>query len=102
MMKMRKIEGNKIGKDGMHPEMAKSKGDIIFPTFYINIEHLPEAKDWKMGKTYEVGLRLRMTGIEIRKNEGKDQDMGSANFEIIGIAPGGESKEKTSRYAEEK
>lgn len=97
---MRKIEGKKVGKDGVYPEMAEMKGDTIFPTFYISIEHLPEAKDWPMGKTYDVTLRLRMTGINIRKHEGKDKDMGDANFEIVGIDSKGEVKGSPKRYTE--
>ena len=103
-MSMRKIKGEKVGKMGM-PSEASEAGDIRFPTFYIDIKHLPEAKDWEMGKTYNVTLQLRQTGLSIRKNEGKNEDMGNAEFEIIGIDPVGEVKEKKepkARYTEKK
>lgn len=101
-MSMRDIKGKKIGKDGMWPEAADSKGDVVFPTFYISIDHLPEAKEWPMGETYDVTLRLRMTGLNIRKHEGKDKDLGDANFEIVGIDPVGKVKadKKAKRYTE--
>lgn len=97
---MRKIEGKKIGKDGAHPAMLESKGDIIYPSMYFDVENLPEAKKWEIGKTYDVTVRIRMTGINIRKHEGKDKDMGDASFELIGIEPHGKAmsdEEKATR-----
>lgn len=90
-MGMRKIVGKKIGKDGMHPGMIESKGDVVFPSMYFDVEHLPEAKKWGIGKTYDVTVRIRMTGLSIRKHEGKDKDMGEANFELMGIEPHSET-----------
>ena len=78
----------------MHPEVADMKGDIRYPSFYISIEHLPEAKDWKIGSTYDVTLRVKQTGVNIHRNEGKNTDYGDANFEILGIEPHGEVKKK--------
>lgn len=96
---MREIKGKKIGKDGMYPEMAERKGDVVYPTFYISIEHLPEAKAWKIGSTYDVTLRVKQTGVNIRRNEGRKTDYGEANFEIVGIAPCGEVKTAAKRYS---
>ena len=96
---MRTIKGKTIGKDGLYPDMAERKGDKVYPSFYINIEHLPEAKDWKPGKKYDVSLRLKMTGINIRKHEGKNKDFGEANFEIHGVECHGEVKKEPKRYS---
>lgn len=93
-MKIRAIKGRKIGEKGIHPEMAERKGDVIYPSFYISIEHLPEAKDWEIGKTYDVTLRVRQTGLNIHRHEGRKEDYGSADFEIIGIKPHGEVKKE--------
>lgn len=99
---MRTIKGDTVGKDGLYPEVAGRKGDVIYPNFYINIKHLPEAKDWKIGKTYDVTLRLRQTGLNLHRHEGRNEDSGSAEFEIIGIDPTGEVKPEPKRYPRRK
>lgn len=96
---MRAIKGRTIGKGGDFPEIADRKGDVVYPTFYIGIEHLPEAKDWKIGKTYEVTLRIKQTGLNLRRHEGKDKDFGDASFEITGICVHGEDKEEGKTYS---
>lgn len=96
---MRAIKGRTIGKDGDFPEIADRKGDVVYPTFYIGIEHLPEAKDWKIGSTYEVTLRLKQTGLNLRRHEGKDKDFGNAEFEITGICVHGEDKKESKTYS---
>lgn len=94
---MRSIQGKKIGKDGMYPDAVESKGDVIYPTFYISIKDLPEAKDWKIGGVYDVTLRLKQTGVNIHKHEGKKEDYGDASFEIHGIQTHGEVKKKVKK-----
>jgi hypothetical protein len=89
---MRNIEGRKIGKDGLYPEMAERKGDVVYPTFHIGIQHLPEAKDWKIGSTYDITLRVKQTGVHISRNESSKKDIGDASFEILGIEPHGPAK----------
>lgn len=71
-----------------------------YPTLYIGIEHLPEAKDWKVGKTYKVTFHLKQTGISQRK--GRDgKEYGSADFDIIGIEVHGKAKGEVKRYTDE-
>jgi len=96
-MEIREIKGKKIGKDGLFPETSERKGDIIYPTFYIDIKNLPEAKEWEIGKEYEITLRIRQTGLSIRKNESSKEDYGNADFEIVGIGVHGEAPKK--RYS---
>ena len=87
--------------DEMYGSPVAMEGkQLYFPTFEIDTEHLPEAKEWKVGKTYKVTLRVKQTGLSMRKSkDGKER--GSASFDIVGIASGGESKSKNSRYAKE-
>lgn len=71
-----------------------------FPTIYLDSQTLPEGKDWKVGKTYDVTLRLTMKGISQRK--GRDEkEHGNYDFDIVGIDPTGEVKDKKEikRYA---
>lgn len=96
---MREIKGKKIGKDGMHPETSQMKGDIVYPNFYISTEHLPEAKTWEIGSTYDITLRVKQTGVNIRRNEGQKKDFGDAQFEILGIEPKGEVKAEPKRFS---
>lgn len=84
---MRKIEGKKAGDYGM---MASTKkGDLMYPHFGINAEHLPEAKSWEIGKEYDVTLRLKQTGINVHH----------AEFEIRGIQVHGPVKNEPKRYS---
>lgn len=91
---MRKIKGRKIGDNGL---LEERKGDVIYPSFFIDIKHLPEAKDWEIGETYDVTLRVRQTGLHVSRHEGRKEDIGEATFEIVAINPHGPTEEK-KRY----
>ena len=58
--------------------LVKEKGESkpIFPTIRIELEHLPEAKNWKLGKTYEIELGLKLIGLSQSRYDN------SAEFEI--------------------
>lgn len=51
----------------------------IYPRFSVELEHLPEARDWEIGEKYYISLELEMTGLSI------GEDYSSASFEIKGI-----------------
>ena len=64
-------------------KLKKSKPKPVYPTVRLDLDTLPEAKDWKVGKSYGLGMVVKMVGIsqsrydnsaefEIRKIEGKD------------------------------
>ena len=94
-MAMRKVEGKKWSDSGM----VGKPSDKHWPNVSIGLDVLPEAKDWKIGKTYEVRLRIRQTGMHMSK--GGHGENGSAQFDIVGIDPKGEMKgEKPKRYEE--
>lgn len=76
---MRKIKPEKINKSG---EVSTPRKEI-YPSFHIGLKHLPEAKDWDIGKKYGLILKLEMTGIHIDKGGG--QDWSGADFDIVGI-----------------
>ena len=52
-----------------------------YPKFSIDLEHMPEAEKWDIGKKYTITLELEMTGINIEKKE----DYNNASFDIKGI-----------------
>lgn len=52
-----------------------------YPSLYLGLKDIPEAKDWEIGETYKVLLTLKMTGLSER-SEGQ----GNADFEIHKIA----------------
>lgn len=97
-MAIRKIKGKKL--DAEMPIRSDSSPEY-FPSFYIGLEHLPEAKDWEIGKTYEVTLHLKQTGLNMRKGP-TGESSGDASFDIVGIDVEGEVKGKQtmSRYQE--
>lgn len=108
-MAMRKITGKtneEMYGRGVLAEKSSIEDRRYFPTVSIPLDALPEAKDWKPGKTYDVTLRLRMTGLYLRRN-GDSKDSGDSNYEIHGVDVGsgkpmkGEKSEKISaRYVE--
>lgn len=53
----------------------------IYPRFRIELVHLPEAKEWEIGKEYNIGLKIKMTGISISKYQNDSE------FDIIAIDP---------------
>jgi len=76
---MRKIKPKKAKE-----EMTLREPRLIYPSFYIGIEHLPEAKQWKIGNTYYLTLEVKQTGLSLHKDK-NEKERGDANFDITGI-----------------
>lgn len=85
---MRKIKG-KSPKEMYGSEISKAP-EVIYPSVSIPLSALPEAKDWKAGKTYDVTLRIKQTGMHMSKRG--NQEHGDASFDIVGVHPHGEAK----------
>lgn len=66
------------------------------PHLHLSFEDLPEAKNWKVGETYEVGLKVKQTAMH--QEEGTE---GGASFEIVGVMVE-KSNPKPKRYGEKK
>ncbi len=83
MSEFRKIKpiswNEEVGAKGKDPDKIKH-----YPDFHIDLSHLPEAKDWEIGKEYTVALKLKMGSMNIR-NEKEGRGTGSAGFDIVGI-----------------
>lgn len=95
---MREIKGEKMGGEIAKPMSESSM--LMFPHFSIDTEHLPEAKDWEVGKVYDVVLRVKQTGISMHQHDGS-KERGNADFDIVGIEPKGmvKNKKEVKRYA---
>lgn len=90
---MRKVMPESMKEMGMEPSTK-----AYYPNVCFDAKTLPEGKDWKVGKTYQVTLRVTMTGTSQRK--GRDgEEHGHFDFDIVGIDPKGEMKGKPNRYA---
>lgn len=69
-----------------HKIKAKKESELkmdierdLYPQFGIELKHLPEAKEWEVGQTRQLELKVKMVSRNIEGN--KD----SARFNIIGI-----------------
>lgn len=72
---LRKIQPKKMGN-----MMAESSGPkFIYPGFSIDLNHLKEAENWKVGENHTIKLQVKQTGIN------KDKFSNSVSFDIIGI-----------------
>lgn len=54
----------------------KKESRDIYPSFSIDLEHIPEAKEWKVGDTYHIEMEVKMTGLS------QSRFQNSAEFEI--------------------
>lgn len=102
MMRKIKPESAKEAYGDMSPMDAKSAdAKVILPSTGFDNKTLPEAADWKVGKTYRVVLDLTMRGISQRK--GRDGvERGNYDFDIVAIDPQGEApaaKKPAKRYS---
>lgn len=68
-----------------------------YPMFHIDLEHLPEAKSWKIGKKYRITLDVVQRSLDTHEEGGRE--MGHVGFDIVGIEAGSAAKkEKVARY----
>ena len=68
--------------------MKKEKALKVYPRVRLEHEHFPEAKKWKVGKTYRVTMELKMTGLSISRFQNDSE------FEIHGIEAGEAGREE--------
>jgi hypothetical protein len=60
--------------------LKKEKSKPIYPTVRMDLQHLPEAKDMKLGDMAHIGMHAKLTGL----NQGRFDH--SAEFEIHAIS----------------
>ena len=72
--------------------MCDSEPYIYLPNFRLEKKDMPEIAKWDVGKTYELKVKIRMTGYEEHKSMNSEQGRANGEFDIIGIEP---EEEKT-------
>lgn len=82
---MRYIKPETFGMESSK-KMSENK---YYPSISFNLDQIPEAKNWEVGKEYEVEMTLKMTSLSKRENE-----KGSVSFEVKAICCG-EEKSKS-------
>lgn len=70
---MKKLEGESFG--GVEASTEKK----YLPSFRITADDLPAVKDWNVGKTYELAIKVRMKSLEEQEKKTR------AELEIEGI-----------------
>lgn len=60
-MKMHDVKPKKYGS-GLEAPSKEAREKPVYPTIRINHEHLPEAKDWKVGDKKKIHLEVKMVG----------------------------------------
>lgn len=83
---------SKMFKDLKIPKPTKSQDTVVslrsmYRTIRFDVKELPDIKDWEIGKTYYVGLKLKQVGKEAFSSTQKDENWMSAEFEIHGVMP---------------
>lgn len=75
------MESAKVG-------LKEGKSKPIYPTFRVDLNHLPEAKKWDLGKAYKIEMEVKLVGLSQSRFDN------SAEFEIhkIGSEDIGESE----------
>lgn len=86
---MRKVKP-KQDEYAIGPSLKKEKSKPRYPTVRLDLDTIPEAKDWKVGKTYGLEMEVKMVGISQSRFDN------SAEFEIrkIGTEDAKESEDE--------
>lgn len=90
MLKMKKIKGETWEEMDESYEETKH-----WPKLHLELKHLPEAKDWKIGDTYVLQVEAKMDSLDM------DGKKGRVGFDITGIAvvPKKKPKRVKKRYS---
>lgn len=73
------------------PSLKAKKSEPRYPTIRLDLDTIPEAKDWKVGNTYRIEMEVKMTGISQSRFDN------SSEFEVRSIEADddvGEAEEK--------
>lgn len=71
----------------------KGESEPRYPSFRLDLEHIPEAKNWKLGEDYEIEMKVKLVGLSQSKFDN------GAEFEIKEI--GTEDEEDESEEEED-
>jgi hypothetical protein len=85
---MRKVKP-KQDEYAVGPSLKNKKSEPRYPTVRLDLDTIPEAKDWKIGKSYRIEMEVKMTGISQSRFDN------SAEFEIRAIEADDDAGEET-------
>lgn len=79
------------------PSLKTKKSPPRYPTVRLDLDTVPEAKDWKVGKTYGLEMVVKMVGLSQSRFDN------SAEFEIrkIGTEDAKESEDEEKEEGKE-
>lgn len=97
MGKFKKIEGKKYD-DYLEVESDISHERVSYPRLHLELKDFPEAREYKIGKNYEVTLKLKFCNLNLYRKLDSDEECGHVDFDIIGIETHGESKKQDKIY----
>lgn len=67
--------------------LKKGESKPQYPTVRLDLDTIPEAKDWKVGETYRIEMEVKMVGISQSRFDN------SAEFEVHKIEADDETSE---------
>ena len=74
---------------------AIASPERMYPEIHVTSKDLPEIKDWKVGKKYNLMVEAEQVGLH-KDMYGDNKNEVSARFRITSIKPVGDKK--TARY----
>lgn len=60
-------------------QAAPTSQQPYYPSFTVTDKQLPQAKNWKIGKSYKVMMEVKMVGMELKRNRFEMHKIGVAN-----------------------
>jgi hypothetical protein len=79
-------------------EVAEGMGIDMAPRIHLTVDDLPDIKNWDVGETYTVSMKLKQTSLQEGGWDGK-QPL-SADFRIVSVN-GKSPKKKDMEYEED-
>lgn len=89
MTEMRTIKPKQYDSALGSPMGKKAKKEKVYPTIRIDHDHLPETKDWEVGKKYHLHMHVKMVG----NSQSRYQNEGEYEIHKIGADDGEEHEE---------
>lgn len=83
---MRKVEPKKSSEE--YGPLRHKGNEKIYPKLRIDLKHLPEAEDYKLGESHEIHIKGKLTSLS------KSKFQNEAEFDITHIEPHDEDDEK--------
>lgn len=87
MSKIRRIK-----KKEMKDRIEKPSDDMYLPSLYMDMDSIPEAKEWEVGGKYRLVVDVTMSGMR------QDDHGGTVDFKVEGVGVEERKTKKVKRY----